>query len=131
MISCMYVTPVFASDPSGPVSKKVEEIAMEVEDIAMEVEDTMPCPATVSADSFNASVEMEKSKAAAKKKLKHLSDMVSGIKLGDVEVAKRLAKIASDIKDVIFDADEDTLVPFVLAKIEEIEADIKAVLANL
>ena len=124
MISCMYVTPVFASDPSGPVSKKVE-------DIAMEVEDTMPCPAAVSADSFNASVEMEKSKAAAKKKLKHLSDMVSGIKLGDVEVAKRLAKIASDIKDVIFDADEDTLVPFVLAKIEEIEADIKAVLANL
>ena len=122
MISCMYVTPVFASDPSGPVSKKVE-------DIAMEVEDTMPCPAAVSADSFVASVS--KSKAAAKKKLKHLSDMVSGIKLGDVEVAKRLAKIASDIKDVIFDADEDTLVPFVLAKIEEIEADIKAVLANL
>ena len=129
MISCMYVTPVFASDPSGPVSKKVEDIAMEVEDIAMEVEDTMSCPAAVSADSFVASVS--KSKAAAKKKLKHLSDMVSGIKLGDVEVAKRLAKIASDIKDVIFDADEDTLVPFVLAKIEEIEADIKAVLANL
>ena len=122
MISCMYMTPVFASDPSGPVSRKVE-------DIALEVEDTMSCPAAVSADSFVASVS--KSKAAAKKKLKHLSDMVSGIKLGDVEVAKRLAKIASDIKDVIFDADEDTLVPFVLAKIEEIEADIKAVLANL
>ena len=122
MISCMYLTPVFASDPSGPVSKMVDNIAMEVDD-------TLPCPAAVSVDSFIASAE--KTKAAARNKLKHLSDMVSGIKPVDVEVAKKLDKITSDIKDVAFDADEDTLAPFVLAKIEEIEADIKAVLANL
>ena len=119
----MYVTPVFASDPSGPVSKMVDNIAMEVDD-------TLPCPAAVSVDSFIASAEKTKA-AAARNKLKHLSDMVSGIKPTDVEVAKKLDKINSDIKDVAFDADEDTLAPFVLAKIQEIEADIKAVLANL
>ena len=51
--------------------------------------------------------------------------MVSGIKASDLQVAKRLAlaKIASDI------ADAWTL--FLFAKIEKIEADIKALLANL
>ena len=49
--------------------------------------------------------------------------MVSGIKASDLQVAKRLAKNASDI------ADASTF--FFFAKIEKIEADIKALLANL
>ena len=49
--------------------------------------------------------------------------MVSGIKAPDFQVAKRIAKIASDI------ADASTL--FLFAKIEKIVADIKALLANL
>ena len=111
MISCTYVTTVFASSPSGLDSKTVE-------DIPMEVADTLPCPAAVIKDS-----SMEKSKAEARNKLSALSAMVSGIKASDFQVAKRIAKIASDI------ADASTLSLF--AKIEKIEADIKALLANL
>ena len=105
------MTTVFASPPSGLDSKMVE-------DIPMEVADTLPCPAAVIKDS-----SMEKSKAEARNKLSALSAMVSGIKAPDFQVAKRLAKIASDI------ADASTL--FLFAKIEKIEADIKALLANL
>ena len=107
------MTTVFASPPSGLDSKMVE-------DIPMEVADTLPCPASVIKDS-----SMEKSKAEARNKLSALSVMVSGIKASDLQVAKRLAlaKIASDI------ADAWTL--FLFAKIEKIEADIKALLANL
>ena len=107
------MTTVFAFSPSGLDSKTVG-------DIPMEVADTLPCPATVIKDS-----SMEKSKAEARNKLSALSAMVSGIKASDLQVAKRLAlaKIASDI------ADAST--PFLFAKIEKIEADIKALLVNL
>ena len=105
------MTTVFAFSPSGLDSKTLG-------DIPMEVADTLPCPATVIKDS-----SMEKSKAEARNKLSTLSAMVSGIKAPDFQVAKRIAKIASDI------ADASTL--FLFAKIEKIVADIKALLANL
>ena len=105
------MTTVFAFSPSGLDSKTLG-------DIPMEVADTLPCPATVIKDS-----SMEKFKAEARNKLSALSAMVSGIKASDLQVAKRLAKNASDI------ADASTF--FFFAKIEKIEADIKALLANL
>ena len=112
------MTTVFASSPSGLDSKTVE-------DIPMEVADTLPCPAaTVTKNSST-----EKSSAEARNKLSALSAMVSGIKASDFQVAKRLAKIASDIADANDIADASTLSLF--AKIEKIEADIKALLANL
>ena len=116
------MTTVFASSPSGLDSKTVE-------DIPMEVADTLPCPAaTVTKDS-----SMEKSSAEARKKLSALSAMVSGIKASDLQVAKRLAKIASDIAEAIAAANDiaDASTPFLFAKIEKIEADIKALLAIL
>ena len=111
------MTTVFASSPSGLDSKTVG-------DIPMEVADTLPCPAAVIKDS-----SMEKSKAEARNKLSALSAMVSSIKASDFQVAKRLAKIARDIADANDIADASTLSLF--AKIEKIEADIKALLANL
>ena len=61
--------------------------------------------------------------------------MVSGIKASDLQVAKRLAlaKIASDIADAAKNASDiaDASTFFFFAKIEKIEADIKALLANL
>ena len=59
--------------------------------------------------------------------------MVSGIKAPDFQVAKRLAKIASDIADAAKNASDiaDASTFFFFAKIEKIEADIKALLANL
>ena len=111
------MTTVFAFSPSGLDSKTLG-------DIPMEVADTLPCPATVIKDS-----SMEKSKAEARNKLSTLSAMVSGIKAPDFQVAKRLAKIASDIADANDIADASTL--FLFAKIEKIVADIKALLANL
>ena len=111
------MTTVFAFSPSGLDSKTLG-------DIPMEVADTLPCPATVIKDS-----SMEKSKAEARNKLSALSAMVSGIKAPDFQVAKRIAKIASDIADANDIADASTL--FLFAKIEKIVADIKALLANL
>ena len=61
--------------------------------------------------------------------LAKISAMVSGIKAPDFQVAKRIAKIASDIADANDIVDASTL--FLFAKIEKIEADIKALLANL
>ena len=117
------MTTVFASPPPGLDSKMVE-------DIPMEVADTLPCPAAVIKDS-----SMEKSKAEARNKLSALSAMVSGIKASDLQVAKRLAlaKIASDIADAAKIASDiaDASTLFLFAKIEKIEADIKALLANL
>ena len=78
---------------------------------------------------FPSDSSMEKSKAEARNKLSALSAMVSGIKASDFQVAKRIAKIASDIADANDIADASTLSLF--AKIEKIEADIKALLANL
>ena len=94
----------------------------------MEVADTLPCPATVIKDS-----SMEKSKAEARNKLSALSAMVSSIKAPDFQVAKRIAKIASDIADAAKNASDiaDASTFFFFAKIEKIEADIKAPLANL
>ena len=94
----------------------------------MEVADTLPCPATVTKDS-----SMEKNKAEARNKLSALSAMVSGIKASDFQVAMRLAKIASDIADAIAAANDiaDASTPFLFAKIDKIEADIKALLAIL
>ena len=115
------MTTVFAFSPSGLDSKTLG-------DIPMEVADTLPCPATVIKDS-----SMEKSKAEARNKLSALSAMVSGIKASDFQVAMRLAKIASDIADAIAATNDiaDASTPFLFAKIEKIEADIKALLVNL
>ena len=115
------MTTVFAFSPSGLDSKTVG-------DIPMEVADTLPCPATVIKDS-----SMEKSKAEARNKLSALSAMVSGIKASDFQVAMMLAKIASDIADAIAAANDiaDASTPFLFAKIEKIEADIRALLAIL
>ena len=115
------MTTVFAFSPSGLDSKTLG-------DIPMEVADTLPCPATVIKDS-----SMEKSKAEARNKLSALSAMVSGIKASDFQVAMRLAKIASDIADAIAAANDiaDASTPFLFAKIDKIEADIKALLAIL
>ena len=93
----------------------------------MEVADTVPCLAAVTKDS-----SMEKSKEEARNKLSALSAMVSGIKASDFHVAKRLSEIASDITDAKIASDiADASTPFLFAKIEKIEADIKALLANL
>ena len=115
------MTTVFAFSPSGLDSKTLG-------DIPMEVADTLPCPATVIKD-----FSMEKSKAEARNKLSALSAMVSGIKASDFQVAMRLAKIASDIADAIAAANDiaDASTPFLFAKIDKIEADIKALLAIL